>query len=988
MTINIRSAIELRREISSVREPRELSRLLNPVIGWSDFSPPGPNKPPRLGGFEGDPSWFFDHTFPTKAIKNCISGIKTKLDKTAPGILPMKGYLGTGKSHLLVTIYHLFMNHGETVKWLRRWEIDFQPPDNAIVIPIPLQAMRIRNLWDPFFEVLQYPIEVASDDWPRKTEVAEVVKKVDVPVVVLIDELDTWYDAKSDQDKARNRGFIQALAEASAIDEVPLITVVVSLGISEPLKIFLEFAARNVGGTMTILDRPEDILEIVRFRLFEKIHEDVAKEVVNYYIDLYRKLEIRGLGRLASEMERHFPFHPALFRPLSSVGVRQLLQMLAWLTIANMDSSDLLLVSNIDDDMTNAFIYQVDERLVPAYFDDIRFTSTHPDVREGIISTDLARPFLLTTLLNTLRQGAGATYEDMMFAAIRKETPKSEITQVLEFLEKWTRISRIGEKYKFTIELPAPVKITRRAGLIDPSVALKRIDEVLRKILKKEIVGFRIVYDEEGLKDDERFRLVVLKSTPTDPEALYKGLRYENTLLFLYPEQSLAQGQPLWSGRQLLASEELAGEDEIKREQYEKFKEEFLESLEDRIREAEWRLLIWSRTSPTEAPRKADAGVPDFKRVKDLISKQASKDMIEYFVSLIVEDERKITVKEIKSRLLGLRGAPLLINYDDFLDSLSDMAHDGEIVVRTPQGLSFYKKRIRTELITDDTLVEKPEVVEHISIEETYKLLKEKKSLGFNDLRQTFPVSDESRIGEVLKELPTRYEDVYILEEGKIVSSISDIKRAKLFSLDKATGLIEGHVTALINDLIAVKYDELLEKVKRSHPGVDEKLLGLITEELDIVGKVRIDREKGSVTVPPDKLDLDLRRRIKIIVNRKGKLSNEDLVGEVTKQLPVDDQVIKNALALLCDEGIHIECREGVVSKRTKPGVPKEEKPIRFEREGVARELGSFVESELADEQLEFVQLTVREGVDASLVKNALEALNQTKAKIVARRRA
>ncbi len=662
--------------------------------------------------------------------------------------------------------------------------------------------------------------------------------------------------------------------------------------------------------------------------------------------------------------------------------------MLAWLTIANIDSSDILLLSNIDDDMTNAFIYQVDERLVSAYFDDIRFISAHPDVREKIISEDLAKPFLLASLLNTLREGAGSTYEDMIFATIRKDTPRAEITQVLDFLEKWTRISKIGEKYKFTVELPVPVKITRRAGLIDPPIALKRIDEVLKTILKKEIVGFRVVHEEDP-KDDERFRLVVLKSPPADPETLYKGLKLENTLLFLYPQQSLAQGQTLWAARQVLASEELSGEDETKKEQYKSFKDEFLESLEDKIREAEWRLLIWSRTSPKEAPKKADAGIPDFKRIKDLISKQSSKDMIKYFVSLIVEDEKKITVRDIRFRMMGLRGAPILINYDDFLNSLSDMTLEGEIVIRTSQGLSYYKQRVRTETISDDTLVEKPEIVEHISIEETHKLLKEKGSLGFNDLRQTFPVSDESRIEEVVKELPTRYEDVYILEEGKIVSSISDPRRGKLFSLEKVSGLIEGHVTVLVNDIIAIKLSSLLEKVKQEHSGVDEKLLNHIIEELDIVGKVRIDREKGSVSVPPYKLDEELKRRIRITVKRKGKLTNDELVEGITKQIPVDEQIIKNALALLCDEGTEIECSKGFVSKRTRPGGRAgPEKPLRFEREGTAKELGTTLESELAGEYLEYVQLTVREGVDASLIKEALETLDTTKTKIIARRRA
>jgi len=985
---NLRTTLVLRREIASVKDPRELSRLLNPVIGWSGFSPPGPNRPPRLGGFEGDPSWFFDHTFPTKAIKTTISGARTKLDQKAPGILPTRGYLGTGKSHLLLTIYHLFnlASRKHALNWLQRWEIDFKPPEQAILIPIPLQAMKVRNLWEPFFEVLQHETTVAEDDWPKMTEVAAVVKKAGMPVVVLIDELDTWYEAKSSQDQARNRGFIQALADASAQDDVPLITVVVSLGTSEPLKLFLDFAARNVGGSLTILDRLEDILDVVKFRLFEKIDQDIAISIINYYTSLYKGLDIKGLEHISEEMERHYPFHANLFRPLSSAGVRQLLQVLARLVIMNLDACDLLLISDIDDDIVNAFIFQADERLVSAYFDDIKSINEHPDVRSGIIPPELARPFLLTTLLNTMRGGAGATYEDLIFNTLRKKTSKSVIDQTLDFLGQWSRVSREGQKYKFSVELPPPVKITRRAGRIETVEALKKVDEALQRILKKELVGFRVLYGTETLQDEERFRIVVLREPPKDPEAVYKGLRLQNTLLFMYPQQSLTQGQTLWTAKQMIACEELVEEDETKKQQYEKFLAEFLETLESRIREAEWRLLIWSRTSPKEPPKKADAGIPDFKKVKELISRHASKDMIKYFSSLIIEEEKKTTIKEVKTRLQGLRGAPILINYEDFLDSLSDMALEGEIIVRTPQGRTFYKQRVSTDLITDDTSVEKPEIVEHVSIEEAYKLLKEKRTLGFNDLKQAYPVSDEKRVQDVIIQLPKKFEDVYILEEGKIVSTASDVKRARLYSLEKATSLLENQVRALVNDLIAVKNEELLAKTKQEHPGADEKLLEQIVEQLDIAGEIRIDRGKGSVTVPPDKLNEELKRTVKVIVNQKKSIENEDLVKEIGKGIPVDDQIIKNIIAMLCDEGTELECKEGKVSRRIKGRAPPT-KPLLFEKEGSAKELASLIESNLKGESLDYAQLSIQ-NVDASSLKDALESLGETQLKMTARRKA
>jgi hypothetical protein len=767
---------------------------------------------------------------------------------------------------------------------------------------------------------------------------------------------------------------------------VPLITVLVSLGTSEPLRLFLDFAARNVGGSLVILDRMEDILDVVKFRLFEKIDKDLAESTVKYYVNLYKDLDIKGLEHVSEEMEEHYPFHVGLFRPLSSAGVRQLLQVLARLVINNMDSSDLLLVSDIDDDIVNAFIFQADERLVSAYFDDMKSIGEHPDVRSKIIPLELARPFLLTSLLNTMRGGAGATFEDLVFNALRKKTSKNVIDQTLDFLGQWSRISREGQKYKFSVELPPPVKITRRAGRIEAGEALKKIDEILQRILKKDITGFRVLYGAENLQDEERFRIVVLREPPRDAEMIYKGLRLQNTLLFMYPQQSLTQGQTLWTAKQILSSEELIEEDEAKKQQYDKFISEFTETLASRIREAEWRLLVWSRTSPKEMPKKADIGVSDFRKLKELVSRHASKDMIKYFTSLVIEEEKKTTVREVKMRLQGLRGAPILINYDDFLESLSDMALEGEIVVVIPQGRTYYKQRVSGELITDDTSLEKPEIMEHVSMDEAYKLLKEKGTLGFNDLKQAYPVSDEKRIEEVISQLPKKFEDVHILDEGKIVSTASEMKRIKLYSTEKAASILGTQVRALVNDIIAVKKEELLNRLKQDHTGINEKLLDQILEDLDIVGEIRIDRNMGSVTVPPDKLNEELKRAVRVIVNQKKSIENETLLEEVGKRIPVDGQLIRNVIAMLCDEGIELECKEGQISKRVKGRAPST-KPLFFEKEGPAKELAALIESNLKGEQLDYAQLSIQD-VDAKVLENALEALGQTQLKMTARRKA
>lgn len=986
-TTTLSLSLQLRREIANVRDPRELNRLLNPVIGWSEFAPPTPTEPPKLGGLEGDPTWFFNHTYPSTAIKETISRIKAKLEKRAPGIIPIRGFLGTGKSHLQLTIFHLLINAQQGKRWLERWNIDFEDVPKVKVVPIPLQskAMRIENLWEPFYSVLGQESKVKSDDWPRGEDVAEAVKEVGSPVVVLIDELDNWYDAKDTQGKARNRGFIQAIAEASAKDDVPLIVIVACLGASGDVELLLKTAARNVGGEMLVLDRIEDILEMVKFRLFDSVDRDAAKAVADSYLKMYRSLELKGVEKLGKDIERHYPFHPSLFRPISTIGARQLLQILARLVINNLNTADLLTVSNIPDDIVNAFIFQIDDGLVSAYFDDMKFISDQDDVRSGIISKDLARAFLLTILLNTFNGGPGASFEELIYGGILKPVSRSEIEQVISFLEKWSRIAPEGGRYKFTVELPPPVRIMRRASSIDPNDAIKRVDETLQRVIEREVSGLRVVYGEDALVDDDRFRIGILKEAPSDTEVLYKSLKYENTVLFLYPTQNLANGQILWTAKQEIASEQLATEDEKKREQYEEFKKEYTNALEKRIKEAEWRLLLWTRTSPREAPTRADVTIQDFKKLVDIVVKYSSRELIEYFVSEIISQE-KSSLRDLKARFLKLRGAPLLPDQDEVLETLSEMTYKGDIVIRLPQGKVVYKERIQAQAIVDDSVIEKPEVAQYVSIEEAHKLLSDKGVLSFKDLKQSFPFTEDADIEKVMKQLPERYGGLYVLEEGKVVRAVTDARKAKLYTKTKAAEALEELVVGAINDSIAVRIEDLLSKLSEDHPGVNQELLTEVVDGLEIAGKVNFDRRNSVATVTADKLNEELKQRVRAIVIRKGTLKIDALAEQIVKELPVAKQLIMNAIGFLCDEGVDVECKEGAISKREMGAPPGPKRRVIIKEEGIAKEVAQIISKELEDESLAYAELSIQD-LDADRLKGALEALGDTKVNVTARRR-
>jgi hypothetical protein len=58
-----------------------------------------------------------------------------------------------------------------------------------------------KDLWSPVLRALGKEVEVGDDDWPRGNLIRKIFS--DRKVVILIDKIDTWFDAKPDQEKAR-----------------------------------------------------------------------------------------------------------------------------------------------------------------------------------------------------------------------------------------------------------------------------------------------------------------------------------------------------------------------------------------------------------------------------------------------------------------------------------------------------------------------------------------------------------------------------------------------------------------------------------------------------------------------------------------------------------------------------------------------------------------------------------------------------------------
>ncbi|HEC91650.1 MAG TPA: DUF499 domain-containing protein, partial [Candidatus Atribacteria bacterium] len=74
---------------------------------------------------ENNPEEFLKITYPSSAIKRAIEGIEEKFSgKSNQGGFLLVGPYGSGKSHTLVTLFHLFNNPSLAKEWGKRWNID------------------------------------------------------------------------------------------------------------------------------------------------------------------------------------------------------------------------------------------------------------------------------------------------------------------------------------------------------------------------------------------------------------------------------------------------------------------------------------------------------------------------------------------------------------------------------------------------------------------------------------------------------------------------------------------------------------------------------------------------------------------------------------------------------------------------------------------------------------------------------------------------
>jgi len=580
----------------------------------------------------GDPTTFFRITYPTETLKSVPRQILERITGKNPhakGIYLLGTALGGGKSHILAALLHLARLDPRSV-----------PPEaQELIGEMPLPRIRVvvltqsspaggraapRTLWGEIARQLGKPEAMKEFDDRLQAPPKDALRQLlqGDPVLLLVDEVTSYLIRASaipvgkSSLATQTRVFFQDLEEV--VDQLTNTALVVSQLPEEfepehrevlekaargkkAEKVELEeHAKREVELTAKILLRKaepvtpvrddEELVNILRRRLFEAWPEEAAERVAEAYASYYRTPGVRAALPVSAaedgfekKLKRTYPFHPkfvALLRDKLGQAPKFMQTrgalLLAILAVrrAHREHAEAPLLHPFHIDPRDV---DIREELSKRVFDDPKVDNAivtefvgGPDrpPRARLIDetfgselgTRLASSILLESALVTHR-GLGDPLVGTAEAEVLLDTllPGEDEARARAALEGILETSYHVEKVREKLVFRGEVNLNRYIDDKAQHVPDHEVEAAIRSRIENYVLKGSTAFDKiwwptspEDIEDKPRLQLVVLP--PTDPwwhasdeprpevKRLFEKKnqageprRYKNTLVFLAP---------------------------------------------------------------------------------------------------------------------------------------------------------------------------------------------------------------------------------------------------------------------------------------------------------------------------------------------------------------------------------------------------------------------------------------------------------------------
>ena len=556
---------------------------------------------------EKNPRDVFARTYLTEALTTALNQIRYKLTgQDSRGSLVFTGGYGSGKSHQLLALYHTLMHPDLAAQWLARhgYEEPLPTLDDLVVIVLHTARVDYDNLWEPVFQQLGAQ-DVLSQikRYPTIPQIRQALGSR--PVVIIIDEIENWYETilpqrvdTAETSRAANRTFLQHLLEVASEPDVPLM-VLFSLIRENP---DIVDVIDRTGPISINLSTAADREDILLYRLFESINRQQASDVADRFMELYRERQVAvpmsDYDAYRARMQNVYPLHPELLRVLferystasNYANTRGILYLLATILHERADKTPLLLTSDVDAARFDDQLTVLDRPLVEATARDI----------ERVGHVEYGREVLSTVLLYSINreQQIGADETEIVLGVATPEiNPNDVLLGLNRLLGRAWHLHKLNGRYAVRVEENVFAVVQNRARDVSEEAAIQRFARVL---VKKVMRGNAYVHEIDEIPDDRHLKVVVsLRALDTDQDvyAIYHGCRYQNRLVVLAPlTGDLRKDQSLIDkARRVIGGEEIKRDvSEERAAKVQTIIDEELKELEERIKA---RFGFWHKVS-------------------------------------------------------------------------------------------------------------------------------------------------------------------------------------------------------------------------------------------------------------------------------------------------------------------------------------------------------------------------------------------------------
>jgi hypothetical protein len=660
---------------------------------------------------EKNPADVFARTYLTDALRTALNQVRYKLTgQDQRGGLVFTGGYGSGKSHQLLALYHTLTHPDLAAQWLGRHGYD-EPlpiPDNLAVIVLHTARVDYDNLWEPIFQ------QLGAEDVLRQVKHYPTIPQIrqalgSQPVVIIIDEIENWYEtilpqrvSTAETSRAANRTFLQHLLELANESDVPLM-VLFSLIRENP---DIVDVIDRTGPISLNLSTAADREEILLYRLFEGIDQQRAPQVVDRFVQLYRERQITvPMGDYESyraRMARVYPLHPELLRVLferystasNYANTRGILYLLATILREQAANVPILLTSAVDAARFDDQLVVLDRPLVDATARDI----------DRISHIEYGREILSTVLLYSINreQQIGANENEIVMGVATPEINPNDVLLGLNRLlgQAW-HLHKLNGQYAVRIEENVFAVVQNRARDISEPAAI----QCIAKVLAKEVLGgTTYIYEIDAIPDDRDLKVVVsLRALETDQDVyiIYHGQRYQNRMVLLAPlAGDLRKDQGL-----IDKARRIIGGAEIKKHVSEERAAKVQAIIDEELKELKDRLKARFGFWPKVAVMVSEG--PDGQRVeKEAVRKiQVEADtakLLERAVSDIARIKEKILdvlhergPKGLRADLLygdfyTIRRYPMVVDASQVTAALKELCKEEQLYIEGHKGRNFF----------------------------------------------------------------------------------------------------------------------------------------------------------------------------------------------------------------------------------------------------------------------------------------------------------